>query len=96
LERERELKLLKKENQCLKIQLRDTAEAVQAAGELLVRLREAEQAASVAEVNFILQRGSSMNASQYAHVNFDSLYFLKHIPLRIFSKVSIACFRFIF
>ncbi|WJX31560.1 hypothetical protein P8452_19977 [Trifolium repens] len=52
LERERELKLLKKENQCLKIQLRDTAEAVQAAGELLVRLREAEQAASVAEENF--------------------------------------------
>ncbi|XP_045825037.1 kinesin-like protein KIN-12F [Trifolium pratense] len=52
LERERESKLLKKENQCLKIQLRDTAEAVQAAGELLVRLREAEQAASVAEENF--------------------------------------------
>lgn len=50
LERERESKLLKKENQCLKIQLRDTAEAVQAAGELLVRLREAEQAAYVAEV----------------------------------------------
>jgi kinesin family member 15 len=52
LERERESKLLKKENQCLKIQLRDTAEAVQAAGELLVRLREAEQAAYVAEVQF--------------------------------------------
>ncbi|CAL5202289.1 unnamed protein product [Lathyrus oleraceus] len=52
MERERESKLLKKENQCLKIQLRDTAEAVQAAGELLVRLREAEQAAYVAEENF--------------------------------------------
>ncbi|KAJ1441294.1 P-loop containing nucleoside triphosphate hydrolase [Sesbania bispinosa] len=49
VERERESKLLKKENQILKIQLRDTAEAVQAAGELLVRLREAEHAASVAE-----------------------------------------------
>ena len=54
VERERESKLLKKENQSLKIQLRDTAEAVQAAGELLVRLREAEHAAAVAEVLFYL------------------------------------------
>nr|KYP49868.1 Kinesin-like protein KIF15 [Cajanus cajan] len=51
VERERESKLLKKENQSLKIQLRDTAEAVQAAGELLVRLREAEHVAAVAEEN---------------------------------------------
>lgn len=50
VERERERDLLKKENKNLKIQLRDTAEAVHAAGELLVKLREAEQAASVAEV----------------------------------------------
>jgi len=50
VEREREAKFLKKENTSLKIQLRDTAEAVHAAGELLVRLREAEHAASVAEV----------------------------------------------
>lgn len=56
MERERESKLLKKENYCLKIQLRDTAEAVQAAGELLVRLREAEQAAYVAEVQFYLTK----------------------------------------
>ncbi|XVF03716.1 hypothetical protein REPUB_Repub05bG0017600 [Reevesia pubescens] len=52
VEREREKELLKKENKSLRIQLRDTAEAVHAAGELLVRLREAEQAASVAEENF--------------------------------------------
>ncbi|KAL1369880.1 hypothetical protein HN51_000242 [Arachis hypogaea] len=52
VEREKESKLLKKENQILRSQLRDTAEAVQAAGELLVRLREAEHAASVAEENF--------------------------------------------
>ncbi|KAG6790219.1 hypothetical protein POTOM_006367 [Populus tomentosa] len=52
VEREREREFLKKENKSLKIQLRDTAEAVHAAGELLVRLREAEQAASVAEENF--------------------------------------------
>lgn len=50
VERERERDFLKKENKSLKIQLRDTAEAVHAAGELLVRLREAEQASSVAEV----------------------------------------------
>ncbi|KAK7256290.1 hypothetical protein RIF29_29731 [Crotalaria pallida] len=52
VEREREAKFLKKENMSLKIQLRDTAEAVHAAGELLVRLREAEHAATVAEENF--------------------------------------------
>ncbi|PRQ32083.1 putative plus-end-directed kinesin ATPase [Rosa chinensis] len=53
VERERERELLKKENKSLKIQLRDTAEAVHAAGELLVRLREAEHAASVAQENFM-------------------------------------------
>ncbi|KDP39230.1 hypothetical protein JCGZ_00987 [Jatropha curcas] len=52
VEREREKEFLKKENKSLKLQLRDTAEAVHAAGELLVRLREAEHAASVAEENF--------------------------------------------
>jgi len=50
VEREREAKFLKKENMNLKIQLRETAEAVHAAGELLVRLREAEHAVSVTEV----------------------------------------------
>ncbi|VFQ58672.1 unnamed protein product [Cuscuta campestris] len=44
-----ERELLRKENRSLKAQLRDTAEAVHAAGELLVRLREAEETASVAE-----------------------------------------------
>ncbi|KAF8026304.1 hypothetical protein BT93_F2942 [Corymbia citriodora subsp. variegata] len=52
VEREREREILKKENKRLKIQLRDTAEAVHAAGELLVRLREAEQSTSAAEENF--------------------------------------------
>ncbi|EEF33351.1 Chromosome-associated kinesin KIF4A, putative [Ricinus communis] len=52
VEREREREFLKKENKNLKIQLRDTAEAVHAAGELLVRLREAEHAASDAEEKF--------------------------------------------
>lgn len=53
VERERERELLKKENKSLRIQLRDTAEAVHAAGELLVRLREAEHVASVAEVAYL-------------------------------------------
>ncbi|CAH9138795.1 unnamed protein product [Cuscuta epithymum] len=52
VERERERELLRKENRSLKVQLRDTAEAVHAAGELLVRLREAEETASLAEEKF--------------------------------------------
>ncbi|KAJ6423763.1 hypothetical protein OIU84_024689 [Salix udensis] len=62
VEREREREFLKKENKSLKIQLRDTAEAVHAAGELLVRLREAEQAASAAEENFneVLQENEKL------------------------------------
>ncbi|KAL5987983.1 hypothetical protein ACLOJK_035746 [Asimina triloba] len=49
VERDRERDHLKKENKSLKVQLRDTAEAVHAAGELLVRLKEAEAAASATE-----------------------------------------------
>ncbi|MCD7466746.1 hypothetical protein HAX54_003751 [Datura stramonium] len=52
VEREREREMLKKENISLRSQLKDTAEAVHAAGELLVRLREAEETASLAEENF--------------------------------------------
>lgn len=54
VQRERERESLRKENRSLKIQLRDTAEAVHAAGELLVRLREAQEAASVAEDKFTM------------------------------------------
>ncbi|CAE6242254.1 unnamed protein product [Arabidopsis arenosa] len=50
--KEKEREFLKKENKGLKIQLRDTVEAVQAAGELLVRLREAEQAVQSSEERF--------------------------------------------
>ncbi|KAJ4911262.1 hypothetical protein Rs2_05883 [Raphanus sativus] len=53
-EKEKEREFLKKENKGLKIQLRDTAEAVQAAGELLIRLREAEQYVQSAEERFSL------------------------------------------
>ncbi|CDY20760.1 BnaA02g09000D [Brassica napus] len=53
-EKEKEREFLKKENKGLKIQLRDTAEAVQAAGELLIRLREAEQYVQSSEERFSL------------------------------------------
>ncbi|CAH8275252.1 unnamed protein product [Arabidopsis lyrata] len=51
-EKEIEREFLKKENKNLRTQLRDTAEAVQAAGELLVRLRESEQALQISEERF--------------------------------------------
>lgn len=53
VEKEKEREFLKKENKSLRAQLRETAEAVHAAGELLVRLREAEEAAHVSEANFM-------------------------------------------
>ncbi|KAL4192544.1 hypothetical protein AMTRI_Chr06g172520 [Amborella trichopoda] len=49
VEKERERQYLRDENKGLQAQLRDTAEAVQAAGELLVRLKEAEEAVLVAQ-----------------------------------------------
>ncbi|CAN8258703.1 unnamed protein product [Cochlearia groenlandica] len=52
VERERERDLLKKENISLKIQLRDTAEAVHTAGEVLVRLKEAEESIQAAEERY--------------------------------------------
>ncbi|KAJ6674736.1 CENTROMERE PROTEIN E [Salix viminalis] len=50
-EREKERRYFIDESRGLQSQLRDTAEAVQAAGELLVRLKEAEEAAAAAEVS---------------------------------------------
>lgn len=52
VEREKERRYFRDENRGLQIQLRDTAEAVQAAGEILVRLKEAEEAVASAEVSF--------------------------------------------
>ncbi|KAL5218505.1 hypothetical protein ABZP36_019189 [Zizania latifolia] len=46
IDREKERTQLREQNRRLRIQLRDTAEAVHAAGELLVRLREAEEAST--------------------------------------------------
>lgn len=53
VERERERQYLRDENKGLQAQLRDTAEAVQAAGELLVRLKEAEEAVATSQVSSI-------------------------------------------
>jgi kinesin family protein 15 len=51
IDREKERAQLKEQNRRLRIQLRDTAEAVHAAGELLVRLREAEEASTQQKVS---------------------------------------------
>ncbi|KAJ1381849.1 P-loop containing nucleoside triphosphate hydrolase [Sesbania bispinosa] len=48
-EREKERRFLRDENRGLQAQLKDTAEAVQAAGELLCRLKEAEEAVTTAQ-----------------------------------------------
>jgi len=52
-EREKERRYWRDEKKGLQAQLRDTAEAVQAAGELLVRLKEAEEAAATAQVRVL-------------------------------------------
>ncbi|CAK9189601.1 unnamed protein product [Sphagnum troendelagicum] len=49
IELDREKKAARQEIEALHVQLQDTADAVQAAGELLVRLKEAEEATSIAK-----------------------------------------------
>ncbi|XP_078441377.1 kinesin-like protein KIN-12B isoform X2 [Wolffia australiana] len=49
VEREKERKYWREEIKVLQAQLRDTAEAVQAAGELVVRLKDAEEAVAIAQ-----------------------------------------------
>ncbi|KAE8713560.1 Kinesin-like protein KIN12B [Hibiscus syriacus] len=48
-QREKERRYFRDENRGLQAQLRDTAEAIQAAGEVLVRLKEAEEAVAAAQ-----------------------------------------------
>ncbi|KAK2988080.1 hypothetical protein RJ640_024708, partial [Escallonia rubra] len=64
VERERERQYLKDENRGLQAQLRDTAEAVQAAGELLVRLKEAEEAVATAQAQAAEAGQETENASK--------------------------------
>ncbi|PON33439.1 Kinesin-like protein [Parasponia andersonii] len=66
VERERERRYLRDENKGLQAQLRDTAEAVHAAGELLVRLKEAEEAVAAAQKQ-------AMDATQEAEKAYKQL-----------------------
>ena len=50
VEREKERRYWKEENKGLRSQMKDMAEAVEAAGELLVRLKEAEEVSATAQV----------------------------------------------
>ncbi|XP_072969272.1 kinesin-like protein KIN-12B isoform X1 [Typha angustifolia] len=63
-EREKERRYWRDENKGLQAQLRDTAEAVQAAGELLVRLKEAEESATVAQKKALLAEQETEKAYQ--------------------------------
>ncbi|GKD96091.1 kinesin-like protein KIN-12B, partial [Tanacetum coccineum] len=62
VEREKERKRFRDENKGLQEQLRDTAEAVEAAGELLVRLKEAEEAVAAAQVRALEAEQEAENA----------------------------------
>ncbi|KAL6851564.1 hypothetical protein ACP4OV_020497 [Aristida adscensionis] len=59
-----EMSFLKAEKESLQGQLRDTAEAVQAAGELLVRLKEAEEAETLAKRRALLAEQETEKAYQ--------------------------------
>ncbi|KAM0846554.1 hypothetical protein ACQ4PT_055604 [Festuca glaucescens] len=59
-----EISVLRAENKGLQDQLRDTAEAVQAAGELLVRLKDAEEATTLAKHRALLAEQETEKAYQ--------------------------------
>nr|CAB3486741.1 unnamed protein product [Digitaria exilis] len=59
-----ELSFLKAQNEGLQGQLRDTAEAVQAAGELLVRLKDAEEAEALAKKRALMAEQETEKAYQ--------------------------------
>ncbi|XP_022735005.1 kinesin-like protein KIN-12B [Durio zibethinus] len=69
VQREKERRYLRDENKGLQAQLRDTAEAVQAAGELLVRLKEAEEAVAAAQKRAI----EAEQETEKAHKQIDKL-----------------------
>ncbi|XP_050144128.1 kinesin-like protein KIN-12B [Malus sylvestris] len=69
VERERERRYLRDENKGLQAQLRDTAEAVQAAGELLVRLKEADEAVATAQK----QAMEAKQEADKAYMNIEKL-----------------------
>ncbi|OAY69167.1 Kinesin-like protein KIN12B [Ananas comosus] len=63
-EREKDRKYWRDENKGLQAQLRDTAEAMQAAGELLVRLKEAEEASALAQKRALMAEQETEKAYQ--------------------------------
>ncbi|KAK8677065.1 hypothetical protein V6N13_142621 [Hibiscus sabdariffa] len=68
-QREKERRYFRDENKGLQAQLRDTAEAVQAAGELLVRLKEAEEAVAAAQKRAM----EAEQETEKAHKKIDKL-----------------------
>ncbi|KAI3470080.1 hypothetical protein Pfo_026743 [Paulownia fortunei] len=79
VEREKERRYFRDENKGLQAQLRDTAEAVQAAGELLVRLKEAEEAMATAEKRAIVAEQETENA--YKEIDkLNKLLAVPHMP----------------
>ncbi|GMH08058.1 hypothetical protein Nepgr_009898 [Nepenthes gracilis] len=69
VEREKEKQYLRDENKVLQAQLRDTAEAVQAASELLVRLKESEEAVAAAQK----RAAAAEDKAEKAHEQIDKL-----------------------
>ncbi|XWS35217.1 hypothetical protein CRYUN_Cryun21dG0107100 [Craigia yunnanensis] len=69
VQREKERRYLRDENKGLQAQLRDTAEAVQAAGELLVRLKEAEEAVAAVQKRTM----EAEQETEKAHKQIDKL-----------------------
>ncbi|GER32660.1 phragmoplast-associated kinesin-related protein [Striga asiatica] len=84
VEREKERRYFRDENKGLQAQLRDTAEAVQAAGELLVRLKEAEENAAAAERRAVMAEQETENA--YKEIEkLNSLLAAPHLPKEEFT-----------
>ncbi|KAK4420079.1 Kinesin-like protein KIN-12B [Sesamum alatum] len=84
VEREKERRYFRDENKGLQAQLRDTAEAVQAAGELLVRLKEAEEAVAAAEKRARMAEQETENA--YKEMDkLNKLLAASHMPKEEFS-----------
>ncbi|CAA0833219.1 Kinesin-like protein KIN12B [Striga hermonthica] len=79
VEREKERRYFRDENKGLQAQLRDTAEAVQAAGELLVRLKEAEENAAAAERRAVMAEQETENAYKEME-KLNSLLAAPHLP----------------
>ncbi|KAL8088799.1 hypothetical protein AgCh_038545 [Apium graveolens] len=69
VEKEKESSYLRDENRGLQAQLRDTAEAVQAAGELFIRLKEAEEAVANAQA----RAADAVEESKKAYKQIDDL-----------------------